>query len=98
MRLLLVLVLVAGSPQDEKKGPRNKEVRKAYAALMADNGKENEAIKKDLDDKKGDADIKARLAKLRKNVEAASKLDYLKGPKRRSRSSRRCSASSSTSA
>jgi len=80
MRLLLVLVLAAGSAQDEKRGPKNKEVRKAYAALMADNGKENEAIKKDLDDKKGDAEIKARLLKIKKNVEAASKLDYLKGP------------------
>ena len=80
MRILLVFALLAGAPQDEKKGPKNKEVRKAYAALMADNGKENEAIKKDLDDKKGDAEIKARLMKIRKNVEAASKLDYLKGP------------------
>ncbi|HEX7899048.1 MAG TPA: hypothetical protein VF950_14890 [Planctomycetota bacterium] len=80
MRILLAFALLAGAPQDEKKGPKNKEVRKAYAALMADNGKENEAIKKDLDDKKGDAEIKARLMKIRKNVEAASKLDYLKGP------------------
>ena len=80
MRLLLALALLAGAPQDEKKGPKNKEVQKAYAALMKDNGKENEAIKKDLDDKKGDAEIKARLMKLKKNVEAASKLDYLKGP------------------
>ena len=47
---------------------------------MKDNGRENDALKKDLDDNKGDAEIKARLMKIRKNVEAASKLDYLKGP------------------
>ena len=81
MRIALALaLLLAGAPQDEKKGPKNKEVQKAYAALMKENGRENDAIKKDLDDKKGDAEIKARLMKIRKNVEAASKLDYLKGP------------------
>src|SRR5688500_13132863 len=79
MRILLIAALCL-SPQDGKKGPKNAEVRKAYAALMKDNGKENEAIKKDLDAKKGDAEIKARLMKIKKNVEAASKLDYLKGP------------------
>jgi hypothetical protein len=80
MRLLLLFALLAGAAQDEKKGPKSKEVQKAYRVFMVDNGKENDAIKKDLDDKKGDAEIKARLAKIRKNVEAASKLDYLKGP------------------
>ena len=80
MRILLALALLGGTPQDGKKGPKNEEVRKAYAAIMKDNGKENEAIKKDLDDKKGDTAIKARLMKIKKNVEAASKLDYLKGP------------------
>lgn len=76
---LLLAVSLGSAPQDKKKGPKNKEVQKAYAALMEENGKENKAIKKDIEDKKGDAAIKARLAKIRKNAEAASKLDYLKG-------------------
>jgi hypothetical protein len=78
--LLLSLALLA--PQDEKKGPRNAEVRKAYRALMKENEKENEGIRKDLDAKKDDAAIKARLMNIKKNVEAASKLDYLKGPEK----------------
>ncbi len=80
--LALALVLAvssAASLQDGKKGPKNKEVQKAYAALMEEVGKENKGIQKDLEEKKGDAAIKARLGKIRKNVEAASKLDYLKG-------------------
>jgi hypothetical protein len=80
MRLLLLFALLAGAAQDETKGPKSKEVQKAYRVFMEDNGRENEGIKKDLDEKKGDAAIKARLAKIKKNVEGASKLDYLKGP------------------
>ena len=68
-----------GLAQDKKKGPKNKEVQKTYAALMEEVGKENKAIKKDMEEKKGDAAIKPRLTKIKKNVEAASKLDYLKG-------------------
>lgn len=76
---LALLLLLGAAPQDGKKGPKNKEVQKAYAALMEEVGKENKGIQKDLEEKKGDAAIKARLAKIRKNVEAASKLDYMKG-------------------
>lgn len=74
MRIALALLLLA-VPQDDKKGPKNKEVQKAYHALMKEIGAANEAIKKDVED----AAIKTRLAAIRKNVEAASKLDYLKG-------------------
>jgi cytochrome c556 len=78
--LFLLLVGVLGwSAQDKKKGPKSKEVQKTYASLMEEVGKENKAIKKDIEEKKGDAAIKARLEKIKKNVEAASKLDYLKG-------------------
>lgn len=76
---LLALVLVGVAPQDEKKGPKNKEVQKQYRVFMESNGAENKAILKDLEEKKGDAAIKARLATIRKNAEAASKLDYLAG-------------------
>ncbi len=76
---LLLGVSPGAAPQDSKKGPKNKEVQKAYAALMEEVGKENKAVQKDLEEKKGDASIKARLAKIKKNVEAASKLDYMKG-------------------
>jgi cytochrome c556 len=79
MRLLTIALLLAAAPQDGKKGPKNAEVRKAYAALMKEVGKENDGLRKDLDAKKDDAAVKARLAKIRKDVEAASKLDYLKG-------------------
>ena len=81
MRLLLPLLLVL-APQDDTRGPKNAEVRKAYRALMKDVEKENEAIKKDLEAKKGDAAVKERLKAIRKGVEAASKLDYLKGPEK----------------
>ena len=76
---LLLAVSLGSAPQDEKKGPKNKEVQKAYAALMKEVGLANKAIQKDLEEKKGDASIKARLAKIKENVEAASKLDYMKG-------------------
>ena len=85
MRALPVLALLAvaglgGAPQEEKRGPKNKEVRKAHVALMEEAGKENDGLQKDLDAKKDDPAVKARLAKIRKSIEAASKLDYLKGP------------------
>jgi cytochrome c556 len=75
---LLLQIAVASSPQD-KKGPKNEEVRKKYAALMEKIGAENKAIQKDIAEKKGDGAIKARLMAMAKNAEAASKLDYLKG-------------------
>ncbi len=75
---ILAATALGWAPQD-RKGPKSEEVRKKYAALMQENGKENKAIKKDLEEKKGDAAIKERLRAIRKNVEAASKLDYLKG-------------------
>ncbi len=76
---VLLIALLATDPQDKKKGPKNKEVQKKYASLMEEVGKENKAIKKDMEEKKGEASIKARLAKIQKNVQEASKLDYLKG-------------------
>ena len=83
MKSLALALLLAVSPgsaaQDEKKGPKNKEVQKAYAALMKEVGETNKAVRKDMEEKKGDAPIKARLAKIKENVEAASKLDYMKG-------------------
>jgi cytochrome c556 len=79
IRAACVLFLLAPAPQ-EKKGPKNKEVQMKYRAIMEENGKENKAIKKDIEEKKGDAAIKARLKAIQKNVEAASKLDYLGGP------------------
>ena len=75
---LLLPVAIGPAPQD-KKGPKNKEVQKKHVALMEEMSKENKAIQKDLEEKKGDAAIKARLMTIRKNAEAASKLDYLKG-------------------
>lgn len=78
----LPLLLALLATQDEKKGPKNAEVRKAYRALMKENEKENEGIRKDLEAKKGEAAVKARLMNIKKNVEAASKLDYLKGPEK----------------
>lgn len=81
-RLLTLGFLVAATlPQDEeKKGPKNKDVQKAYAAIMKELGKDSDGLKKDLEEKKGDAAAKARLTRIQKNLEAASKLDYLKGP------------------
>ena len=76
---LLGLFALGAVGQDEKPGPKNKEVRKAMAALMKEIGKEDEAIKKDVEEKKGDAAIKPRLEKLKKASEASAKLDYLKG-------------------
>jgi cytochrome c556 len=81
MRIALALLLLL-PVQDEKRGPRNAEVRKAYRAIMKDVEKENDALKKDLEAKKADAAIKERLKAIRKGVEAASKLDYLKGPEK----------------
>jgi cytochrome c556 len=75
----LLALLTIATPQDKKKGPKDKEVQKKFATLMEEVGKENKAIKKDLEEKKGDAAIKARLAKIKKNVEAARGIDYLKG-------------------
>jgi cytochrome c556 len=76
---LLLGILLGSAPQDKKKGPKNKEVQKTYNALMTEVGQENKAIAKDMEEKKGDAAIKARLGKIKKNVEAASKLDYMEG-------------------
>lgn len=81
MRIALALLLLL-PVQDEKRGPRNAEVRKAYRAIMKDVEKENDALKKDLEAKKADAAIKERLKAIRAGVEAASKLDYLKGPEK----------------
>jgi cytochrome c556 len=81
MRIALALLILL-PVQDEKRGPKNAEVRKAYRALMKDVEKENDALKKDLEAKKADAAIKERLKAIRKGVEAASKLDYLKGPEK----------------
>lgn len=78
--LPLAILALAAAPQEEKRGPKNKEVRKAHVALMEEAGKENDALQKDLDAKKDDAAVKTRLGKIRKSIEAASKLDYLKGP------------------
>lgn len=77
--LLLALSLLPGASPQDKKGPKNKEVQKQFHDLMESNGRENKAIQKDLEEKKGDAAIKERLATIRKNAEAASKLDYLAG-------------------
>lgn len=77
--VLLLPLLLGSALQDEKKGPKNKEVQKQFHALMESNGTENKGIQKDLEEKKGDAAVKARLATIRKNAEAASKLDYLAG-------------------
>lgn len=79
LALALLLPVAIGSAPQDKKGPKNPEVQKKYAAFMAELGKENKAIQKDLEEKKGDAAIKARLMTIRKGAEAASKLDYLKG-------------------
>jgi len=76
---LLLPLSLAWSPQDGKRGPKNKEVQKAYAALMEEVSQENKGIKKDMDEKKDDAAIKARLEKIKKSAVAASKLDYMKG-------------------
>jgi hypothetical protein len=75
---LFLPVAVGFGPQD-KKGPKNKEVQKKYHDLMEAISKENKGIKKDIEEKKGDAAIKTRLMAIRKNAEDASKLDYLKG-------------------
>lgn len=75
----LALLALFGLPQDEKPGPKDKEVRKAMARLMKEIGKEDEALKKDVEEKKGDAAAKARLEKIKKAATEASKLDYLKG-------------------
>ncbi len=75
----LLAALAAHAPLQDKRGPKNEEVRKKYAAFMEEISRENKGIKKDLEEKKGDAAIKARLATLRKSVEGASKLDYLRG-------------------
>jgi cytochrome c556 len=76
---LLGALALGAAPQDEKPGPKSKEVRKAFAAFMKEIGKEDEGLKKDLEEKKGDAAAKARLEKIKKAAEGASKLDYLKG-------------------
>ncbi len=75
--LALLLPLGAG-PQDRKKA-KNEQVRKQYAAFMAEMSKENKAIHKDVGENKGDAAIKTRLLAIKKNAEAASKLDYWNG-------------------
>lgn len=77
---VLAFLALFGLPQDEKPGPKDKEVRKAMAKLMKEIGQEDEALKKEIHEKKGDAAAKARLAKIKTAAEAASKLDYLKGP------------------
>ena len=80
MRPLLAITLLLGAaPQDEKPGPKDKEVRKSMARLMKEIGKADEEIKKAVEEKKGDAEIKPRLEKIKKAATEASKLDYLKG-------------------
>ena len=79
MLLPLVLLLLLGAGAQDKKKAKNEQVRKQYAAFMAELSKENKAIRKDLEEKKGDAAIKTRLMSIRKNAEAASKLDYWNG-------------------
>lgn len=81
MRIALVLAFSL-LLQDDKRGPKNAEVRKAYRAIMKDLERENDAIKKDVEAKKPDAAIKERLKAIRKGAEGASKLDYLKGPEK----------------
>ncbi len=78
IRWLIPLALLLAGAQDRKKA-KSEEVRKKYAAFMAEMNKENKAIRKDLEENKGDAAIKARLQAIRKNAEAASKLDYWNG-------------------
>ena len=76
---LLLAAAAIALPLQDKKGPKNKEVQAKFHTLMEGNGKEEKAIKKDLDEKKGDAAVKVRLAAIKKNAEAASKLDYMAG-------------------
>ena len=73
----LALLLLLGAAPQEKKKPKSEEVARKYAAFMAEMNKESKAIGKDLD--AGDAAVKARLQAIRRNAEAASKLDYWKG-------------------
>ena len=77
--LALLLPLGAGPAPQEKKKPKSEEVAKKYAAFMMEMSKENKALHKDLEAKKGDAAVKARLMAIKKNAEGASKLDYWKG-------------------
>ena len=80
MRPILAIALLCGAVgQDEKPGPKDKEVRKAMARIMKEIGKEDEAIKKDVEEKKGDAAIKPRIERMKKAAVEAAKLDYLKG-------------------
>ncbi len=55
-------------------GPGRMASLKKFMALMDDNDKQVEGIHEDLKASRGDAAVKKRLAALRSNMEAASKL------------------------
>jgi hypothetical protein len=67
-------------PVDKKGRSKSPELFKKYMAFMEANGELFESITTDVEEKKGDAVIKPKVAMLIKNAEGARALHYRKNP------------------